>query len=53
MSNSMIFDLTPEMLAEKKTNKGCSGHYWTKVMVLDDMRATEDDIRRYYESKRY
>ena len=41
------------MTYEQNTNTGYKGHYWTEVMSLDDMRATEDDIRRYYEQKRY
>ena len=49
MGNSMIFDLTPEMLAEKKSNKGCKGHYWTDVQNIEDMRATQEDMERYYE----
>ena len=31
----------------EKTNTGCKGHYWTKVMSLNDMRASKSDIIGY------
>ena len=44
---------TENMIQQQNINTGYKGHYWTEVISIDDMRATEDDIRRYYESKRY
>ena len=40
-------------MTQQNTNTGCKGHYWTEVMSLDDMRATDEDMERYYESERY
>ena len=31
------------------TNKGCPGHYWTEVQSIEDMKATQEDMERYYE----
>ena len=28
-------------------NRGCKGHYWTKLMTREEMVATEEDIREY------
>ena len=30
------------------TNKGCIGHYWTEVQNIEDMKATQEDMERYY-----
>ena len=44
---------TENMNTQQNTNTGYKGHYWTEVISIDDMRATQEDIERYYESKRY
>ena len=40
-------------MAQQNTNKGCIGHYWTDVQNIEDMRATQEDMERYYEQKQY
>ena len=30
-------------------NKGCKGYYSTEIKNLDDMKATQEDMERYYE----
>ena len=38
------------MTQEKQnTNTGCKGHYWTDVQNIEDMKATKEDMERYYE----
>ena len=34
-------------------NKGLKGHYWTEVQNIEDMRATQEDMERYYEQNQY
>ena len=46
-------EMNRNMTQQQNTNTGCKGHYWSKIQNLDEMKATEDDIRRYYEQKRY
>ena len=40
-------------MTQQKINKGCIGHYWTDTQNIEDMRATDEDMERYYESKKY
>ena len=40
-------------MTQQKTNKGCKGHYWTQTQNLEDMRATNEDMERYYEQNQY
>ena len=35
------------MTNNKYINKGCKGHYWTELMTLEQLTATESDIERY------
>ena len=36
------------IMTQQKTNKGCKGHYWTKVENIEDMKASEHDTWWYY-----
>ena len=40
-------------MTQQKTNKGCKGYYWTDVQNIEDMKATKEDMVRYYEQKQY
>ena len=35
-------------MVQQYINKGCKGHYWTKLMTLKQLTATDKDIKEYY-----
>ena len=41
------------IMTQQNTNKGCIGHYWTNVQNIEDMKATLEDMERYYEQNEY
>ena len=41
------------MANTQSTNKECIGHYWTNIQNIEDMKATKEDMERYYEQNEY
>ena len=37
-------------MIQQYINKGCKGHYWTWFMTIEEMTATDDDIKEYERS---